>query len=189
MNVTRDEAAEALDAIEAQGDKVFRLKGYHHGAPFFIIWGFVWLIANSVTQFWSDQAGMAWMVMLAIGIASSTILGLVMGAKVRGTTGKQDPFGRRMGFTTVVVFLFIFALMSIAQPETSRQVNAMISIFFPFMYMAGGIWAGWRLFAIGVVTAAAVLVGYFYIQDYYDLWMGVFGGGSLIAGGIWLRSA
>jgi hypothetical protein len=94
-----------------------------------------------------------------------------------------------MGMTAGVSMAFIISVILIAQPETSDQGNAMISIFFPFMYMAAGIWAGWRLFAIGLVTAAAILVGYFWVTDYFDLWMGVFGGGSLIAGGIWLRTA
>jgi hypothetical protein len=55
--------------------------------------------------------------------------------------------------------------------------------------MCGGIWIGWRLFAIGLFTAAMILIGYFYIGGWYDLWMGVFAGGSLIAGGLWLRTA
>jgi hypothetical protein len=57
------------------------------------------------------------------------------------------------------------------------------------MYMGSGIWAGWRLFAIGFVTAAGIMAGFIWIDDYYSLWMGLFGGGSLIAGGLWLRSA
>jgi hypothetical protein len=88
-----------------------------------------------------------------------------------------------------MMFLLIISLTWLAQPETSRQTNAMISIFFPFLYMCGGIWIGWRLFAIGLFTAAMILIGYFYIGGWYDLWMGVFAGGSLIAGGLWLRTA
>jgi len=65
----------------------------------------------------------------------------------------------------------------------------MISIFFPFIYMGSGIWAGRRLFAIGLVTAAGIMAGFTWIDAYYLLWMGLFGGGSLIAGGLWLRSA
>jgi hypothetical protein len=55
--------------------------------------------------------------------------------------------------------------------------------------MGSGIWAGRRLFAIGLVTAAGIMAGFIWIDEYYLLWMGLFGGGSLIAGGLWLRSA
>ena len=91
--------------------------------------------------------------------------------------------------TSGIVFVFIFCLMMISRPESNREANAMISIIFPFLYMCGGIWAGWRLFAIGLFTAVAILFGYFYVKDWFDLWMAAFAGGSLIAGGLWLRSA
>jgi hypothetical protein len=53
--------------------------------------------------------------------------------------------------------------------------------------MGVGVWIGMRLFWIGAITAAAILFGFFNIEHYYSLWMGVAGGGSLIAGGLWLR--
>ena len=97
--------------------------------------------------------------------------------------------GSRIGMTSGVMMAFIATMILIAQPSSADEGNAMVSIFFPFMYMAAGIWAGWRLFAIGLVTAIAIIVGYFWMREYFDIWMGVFGGGSLIAGGIWLRTA
>ena len=191
MNVTRDEAAQALDDISKASDRVITLKGYHHGAPFFIIWGFVWLFANTITEFWPRYTQIAWISLLAVGMISSTILGIQQSRSVkpRAAASIDVRIGRRIGMTSGVIFAFIFCLMWIARPESNREANAMISIVFPFLYMCGGIWAGWRLFAIGIVTAAAILVGYFYVKEWFDLWMGVFAGGSLIAGGIWLRTA
>ena len=60
MNVTRDEAAKALDDIGKAANKVVELKGYHHGAPHFIVWGFVWIFANTITQFWPQHTMIAW---------------------------------------------------------------------------------------------------------------------------------
>ncbi len=191
MNVTRDEAAQALDDISKASGRVVEVKGYHYGAPHFIIWGFVWLFANTITEFWPQYAQNAWISLLAVGMISSTVLGVLQRRDVKpGAAASIDArIGRRIGMTSGVMFAFIFCLMWIAQPETNREANAMISILFPFLYMCAGIWAGWRLFAIGLVTAAAILVGYYYVKDWFDLWMGVFAGGSLIAGGIWLRTA
>ncbi len=191
MNVTRDEAAQALKDIGQASEKVVRLKGYTHGAPHFILWGCVWLVANTVTQFWPERAGYAWLGGVGFGIVASTLMGFMQSGarKPGGSAGFDVRLGRRIGITSAIMLGFIFCMMLIAQPDTSRQTNAMISIFFPFMYMAAGIWAGWRLFAIGLVTAAAILIGFYFVKDYFDLWMGVFAGGSLIAGGLWLRSA
>jgi hypothetical protein len=191
MNVTRDEAAQALDDISKAGDRVVRLKGYHHGAPHFILWGLVWLFANTVTQFWPEYARYAWPGAILFGVVASTAIGFFQSRKVRPgkASGIDRRTGQRIGMTSGVMFLFIFCLVWIAQPDSNREGNAMISILFPFLYMCAGIWAGWRLFAIGLVTAAAIMVGYTYVNEWFDLWMGVFAGGSLIAGGIWLRTA
>ncbi|HEV7692027.1 MAG TPA: hypothetical protein VGO52_14420 [Hyphomonadaceae bacterium] len=190
MNVTRDEAAKALADIDKATDKVIELKGYHHGAPHFIVWGFVWIFANTITQFWQQYTAHAWISLLAVGMISSTVIGILQGRNAKPAASSMPPgTSRKMGMTSGIVFAFIFCMMWIAQPESDRQANAMISIIFPFLYMCGGIWAGWRLFAIGLFTAAAILFGFFYVKEWFDLWMAVFAGGSLLAGGLWLRSA
>src|SRR5262249_22133361 len=154
MNVTRDEAAKALGEIDKATSKVVELKGYHQGAPHFIVWGFVWLIANAITQFYPQHAMMAWISLLAVGMVASTTVGILQARKARPVAAVSIPpdTSRKMGMTSGIVFAFIFCMMWLAQPDTNRQANAMISIIFPFLYMCGGIWAGWRLFAIGFVT-------------------------------------
>lgn len=191
MTVTREEAAKALEEVSRASDRIVTLKGYNHGAPYFIIWGLVWLVANTFTQFWPAQYNLAWGPGVILGVIASTVTGVIQSRTIKpGAASSIDArIGRRIGMTAFVMFGFIACLTFIARPETSRDTNAMISIFFPFMYMGAGIWAGWRLFAIGLVTAAGIMAGYVWIEDYYALWMGMFAGGSLIAGGLWLRSA
>jgi hypothetical protein len=191
MNVTREEAAKALAEIDKANDRVITLQGYRHGAPFFIVWGLVWLGANTTMQFRPDLGNWAWGIGVTAGAVLSTILGVMMSGKVAsGTrTAADAAIGRKIGLTSCIMLVFIFTVVWIANPETNREMNAIISIMFPFIYMAAGVWAGWRLFAIGLVTAAAIIGGYFWIADYYWLWMGVFAGGCLIAGGLWLRKA
>jgi len=192
MNVTREEAAQALTDISRANDRISQMKGYHHGAPYFVIWGLVWLAANTGTHFAPEQQKFIWPAALGLGFIASMVTGILQSrkwARGAGTGDAERRFGARMGMTAGVVMAFIVSIVLIARPETNREVNAMISIVFPFLYMAGGIWAGWRLFAIGLVTAAGIMAGYFWMPEFYWLWMGLFGGGSLIAGGIWLRTA
>ena len=191
MNVTREEAAQAPNDINRASDRIVQLKGYHHGAPFFIIWGFVWLIANTASQFMPDQRNLIWGPAVLAGMVISAVIGVMQSRRMAAGSANtiNASIGRRIGLTSGIMLVFIFVITWIANPDSSRDVNTIISIFFPFIYMAAGVWAGWRLFAIGFVTAAAILAGYLWVQDYFDLWMGVFAGGSLIAGGIWLRTA
>lgn len=192
MNVTREEAAQALDDISRANERVAQVQGYHHGAPYFIIWGLVWLAANTSSHFLPAQEKFIWPFALAAGFLISMATGILQSrkwAKGAGLREAERKIGARMGMTAGIVIAFVVCIVLIAQPESNREINAMISIIFPFLYMAAGIWAGWRLFAIGLVTAAAIMAGYFWIAEYFALWMGLFGGGSLIAGGIWLRTA
>ena len=191
MNVSREEAAQALKDIDRASDRIVQLKGYHHGAPFFILWGLVWLFANTLSQFQPELRNWAWGIGIATGVVLSTVIGVTQARRITpdGARALNARIGRRIGMTAGIMLVFIFLITSIAKPESSRDVNTIISIFFPFIYMAAGVWAGWRLFAIGLVTTAAILAGYFWVQDYFDLWMGAFAGGSLIAGGLWLRTA
>jgi len=191
MNVTREEAAQALSDINRASDRIVQLKGYHHGAPFFIVWGLVWLIANTASQFMPDQRNLIWGPAVLAGMVISAVIGVMQSRRMAAGSANtiNASIGRRIGLTSGIMLVFIFVITWIANPESSRDVNTIISIFFPFIYMAAGVWAGWRLFAIGFVTAAAILAGYVWVKDYFDLWMGVFAGGSLIAGGIWLRTA
>ena len=41
--------------------------------------------------------------------------------------------------------------------------------------------------AIGLGIIALTLIGYFFIGDWFDLWMAVVNGGGLILGGLWMR--
>jgi hypothetical protein len=188
MNVTPDEAAQALAEIREASGRILRLRGYHHSAPYVILWGLVWLAANTATQFWPAYAQYVWRAAIGGGVLISFTMGLLQRRSYKSAPWPAA-VGRRMAMTIGVMFGLIFCLIAIAQPQSQREANAMISILFPFLYMCVGIWFGWRVFAIGLITAVAILFGYFNLQQWYDLWMGLFAGGSLIAGGIWLRTA
>ncbi len=94
-----------------------------------------------------------------------------------------------MALLGAIGFGFFFSMAAVTAPLSARQVDAFISLFFAFAYAIGGVWGGWRLMAIGLVAAAGILFGYFALHQHFYLWMGVVGGGALLAGGLWLRKA
>ena len=88
------------------------------------------------------------------------------------------------------MLIAFFIATELVLPNLSpRQNSAYLSLFWAFAYMFAGVWRAWRLFTIGLVTALLILFGYFELQEHYFLWMGVVGGGALLAGGLWLRRA
>lgn len=194
MNVTRDEAAKALEEISQAGGRMRRLGLYADMAPNFILWGAIWFGANLVTEFRPDLAGLAWMIgTLLIGTPLTLFFtirqGRRSGARMRQAGVDPKALGGRMALLGVIAWAFFASIAAVTWPLNNRQVDAFISLFFAFAYALGGVWGGWRLIAIGGVAAAGILFGYFALQQHFYLWMGVVGGGALFAGGLWLRKA
>jgi len=191
MHISRDEAAQALSDINHARSRIDKLHDYSDASPFLILWGLVWLAANSTTQFTPALADMAWLVGILTGTTLTIVLATVQakqrGARDTSQAGQSAQVAIRMGVSQGVVLAFFVAMVTIVWPLDARQFNALISLFWACAYMGVGVWIGMRLFWIGAITALAILFGYFNIEQYYALWMAVAGGGSLIAGGLWLR--
>ena len=191
MNVTKEEAARALNEIDGAGRRIRQVRNYGYAAPFLILWGLIWFVANSVSDLDPELGGRAWLIGNLLGLPATLWLTVRQsrGAEPKVQAAfKADPaLGRRIGLSWIAIICFFAALTSVVGPLDGRQVNAFISLFWACAYMAAGAWLGWRLFIIGAVTAVAILFGYHMIEEHYSLWMGVVGGGSLVAGGLWLR--
>jgi len=194
MNVTRDEAAEALGEIRRAGIRMQQLQAYSGAAPHFMIWGAVWLVAYSVTDLWPHYSNWAWSICLTIGVGASFAAGyMIRRNRKRAPDESKDvaasAYSARFAVLFVVFFFFFLCIFTVNPVETTRQGSTLISILFPFMYMAVGAFAGWRIFAIGAVAAALIMVGHFFLREHFYLYMGVVAGGSLMLAGLWLRKA
>lgn len=191
MNLSKDDAARALDEIGRADQRMARVSRYGHAAPFFILWGVIWLAANTVVDLAPAQGALAWAIGNGAGLVGTCLLAARQArarkAAIRRRGEDEKALGLRWGLTFATLVAFFMALFVIVGPLGAREVNALISLIWAFIYMAVGVWTGWRIFVTGVVTAAAILFGFLFVHEHYYLWMGVFAGGSLILGGLWLR--
>ncbi len=186
MNLSRDEAAQALREIDVARSRTLTMRNYRHFAPFLMLWGVIWLLANATSDIYPAYGGHAWLAGIALGGAGSFWLGMRAG-KREGEAGNRD--GWRWGLSFAVLLGYFTAVLAVLPGRSGAQSNAFISLFWAFAYMAIGAWVGWRIFAIGLAVAALTLIGYFTLTAHFALWMGVVAGGALIAGGLWLRKA
>ncbi len=191
MNISHQDASEALEAIEAADRRVRQAVWYREASPYLIVWGLVWLVANAVTDLRPAIAGWTWAAGVTGGVLFTAAL-TYQQIRRRSEIHAQTPAdrrhsGRRMLLLGLTVLCFFPAMLTVIGPISARQNNAFISLFWAFAYMAAGAWVGMRLFITGAVTAAAILFGFLFIRDHFFLWMALVGGGSLLLAGFWFR--
>lgn len=191
MNISREEARDALDVVQRANAGVERYRNYAHASPFLIVWGVVWAGANIVTDLRPDMSSTAWLA----GIVAGTIATIFFSVRIALTEKRRGDqnvdaraLRRRFIVLGITAWCYFPAMFVVLGPMSGRQQNAFISLFWAFTYMAAGAWLGMRLVIIGAVTAAGILFGFLFIDQHFSLWMATFGGGSLIAAGLWLRT-
>ena len=190
MNISKEEASSSLRDIGLVHQRSATLQNYRHFAPYMLVWGCIWLLANSLCDFFPERAGLIWPVLSIAGVVISLANGarvrarLCAGAAVPGSALAQ---GWRWALCVLVLFGFFTATFAVLPAHSSLQATAFISLFFMFAYMIYGALAGLRVFFIGLVAAVAILYGYFSLASHQFLWLGVCAGGALIVGALWVR--
>lgn len=181
MPLSQDEATRALKDISQTERRSASAYGYHAASPHLIMWGFIWMAEFCGSYFDLRHPQIFWALSLA-GILGSFLIG----ARNRATLCVQ--FSWRYFLTFVAIFAFVAAFFAIFPPR-GMQAAAFFPILVAFGYVLMGIWtANTRIGVVGLVIGTLTVVGYFYLQQYFLLWLGVVGGGALILGGLWMRS-
>lgn len=183
MSITPTEAADALRDIAASADHSRQLKGYEHAAPYFFLWGAIWIIGYGATGM-SPRYGIIWLPLGLVGMAASFIIGL---RQKRSHTISQRKFGVCMGLTWWVFIAFYAATLAVLQPHTPNQSGAFPALLMSAIYAGVGIWflPRWLWLGIGIFTAT--LIGYFFLAPWFSFWMAAVGGGGLVLTGFWMR--
>jgi hypothetical protein len=189
VNIDKSEAALALAAIDTAGARSSQLQRYRRFAPFLILWGAIWLLANCVSDLAPIRSGTVWLALTLLGATASCWLGWRQHAAggEGGTPRTRLEQGWRSMLCFGVIVAFLAAAIAVLPPMDSRQQDSFISMFWTFLYMGIGAWAGWRLFIVGFTATLLILLGYYGVHSHYFLYMGCVSGGALMAGGLWLR--
>jgi len=191
MVISREEAAQALHDINSANKRTTSMQFYRQLAPHLILWGCVWLVANTVTELWPANAPSVWNGLSWAGVVVSMWIGYRSKHRSHplAVTSAEDHGvrGFRVLLTMITVLGFFAATFTILPKLDMKQANAYISLFWGAYYIATGIWTGPRMLIVGVLVAASILFAFFAIPQHYFLWMGLVTGSLLILGGAWLR--
>ncbi|HEY3798756.1 MAG TPA: hypothetical protein VGL58_10425 [Caulobacteraceae bacterium] len=187
MPISRDEASRALGEIEGAHDRIREITAYGYAAPYFLVWGAVWLIADIGTQLgplivrewlWPAASSLGVLVSIALSVTQN-----------RAGRYARPRLGWRVYGVMAAVAAFCVAVIAVFQPMSVKQSHSLFGLVAGFAYLLEGLWLGWRLIALGVALIALTLVGFYTLSLFggYLVFMGVVGGGALILGGLWLR--
>jgi hypothetical protein len=186
MNISPDEAEEALISIRKMTQKTWRAIASSGAYIFLVITGIIWLIGFLATQFLAkDIALYIWIGISVLGSALSIFLGARMGRRVHspslGTSGK------RAGIFWILLVFFCIATIAVARPADPRQITMFVILFIMIGQLAMGILLSFSSVWWALPITALALIGYFLLPGFFYLWMGILVGGGMIVLGIYIR--
>ena len=181
MNVTKAEAQASLDAIESIMARTRRVIAGSGCGDLLLLWGVIWLIGFSATQFFPNQSGLLWLGLDAAGILGSW----AFGCRSRSTAKCGN--GARIGLAWMALFVYAGIWVFILHPSEMRFFGAYPATVAMFGYVVMGLWLDRMLLFLGLAVTVTTLTGILLLPDWFNLWMAVTGGGSLIAAGIHIR--
>lgn len=179
MNVSPEEAREALEAVRQVEERARRAIGLAGGGPILMIWGVVWLVGFLGSQLLPlPQAGWLWMGLDLAGLAATLWVVSRLQRRV------IDPLGPRIGLLWLFLFGFGALWVWIAQPADGREIGLLVSTIAMFGYIVLGLWIDTIFLWIGLGVSALAVLGYVAAPDLFYVWMAVLGGGALFASGV-----
>lgn len=178
-----DEARQALNTVQAAAQRGTTLYRYRQASPHFILWGLVWALGYGMSDLWPAQAGWIWLGLDATGVLASILITKADRAR-RGASQAMTWRIAGLGLTLLVFFVATYLVMA---PQTGRQVSTFITLTVALAYTVVGLWAGPRWIMAGAAVCALSLIAFFHVPAYFNTWMGLIGGGTLVLSGVWLR--
>lgn len=186
MNISPDEAEEALAAIQKVTQKTRRSIASGGAYVFLIITGIVWLVGFLATQFLSSEIVVyIWVGVSLLGTALSIPLGRRTSGRVHNPSFNAT--AKRAGIFWVLLILYGIAAIAIAGPKDGKQATMLIILFIMLGQLAMGLLLSFSATWWALPITALALAGYFLLPDYFYLWMAVLGGGGMIALGLYIR--
>jgi hypothetical protein len=193
MELTQDQASEALREVEAAGRRARLQAGYRVAAPILVLWGVIWAACFAITQWAPEVAGWAWLVGDALGLAATAVLGWWLPRRGPVLSRSAGRVARRVGLFWLLLFGFGDLWLALFWPWNAAQFGVFVVTLVMFAYVAMGLWLEmWFMTLLGAVVAALAAGGYFLpaiASAYLYLWLAVTGGGALLVSGLYMHMA
>ncbi len=187
MNLSPDEAEDALTAIQLVTQKTRHAIANSGVYLTLLVTGVVWLVGYACTQFISGPIlAYIWIALSLGGTAAATIWGRRLSGRVRSSSAGET--ARRLILFWLFLVLFCAAAIAVARPAEGKQVAMFIILFNMIGQLAMGLLLSFNSTWWALPVAALALLGYFLLPGIFYLWVGILGGGGMIAFALYMRS-
>jgi hypothetical protein len=190
MNISPDEAEEALKVIQSMRQKTRHLFASSGAYIFLIVTGVIWLVGFLATQFLQGEiVAYIWTVMSLLGTIVAIMLGIRMSSR-RSKEVRSPSFNasaRRGAIFWLFLVFFAIAVIAITRPTEGKQVTALIILFIMLGQLAMGLLDSFSSVWWTLPITALALVGYFLLPGVFYLWMAILVGGGMIVLGVYIR--
>jgi hypothetical protein len=180
--ISPNEAAQTLHEIAATERESANAYCYARAAPHLILWGTIWLLGYGA-GYLDARLSVVWIPLGIAGAVGSGWLGRRTGSpEQRGTWPRSIA-------TAVAILVALASLYAVMGPHEGRSVGAFFPIAAGFGYTVLGIRErATKMIVLGVALTGLTVLGFFWVPQYFALWMAIVGGVGLILGGVWLRA-
>lgn len=181
MDVSADEAREALGDIERTQAATRKVLSDGPTGRILILWGCLWAVGYLGTHFLRGKSGWLWLGLDMVGVAGT------FAVMWPGRSRTRNPYSWRIGVFWLALFAYGFLWVVLLSPLRGNQVGAFFPTLVMFAYVVLGLFFWRYLLWVGLITTALTMAGYFLLPTYFCIWMAFVGGGSLIVPGLHLR--
>ncbi len=183
MSIERDEASALLSDVESIESRVRQLLIYARVSDYLFLWGVILGIGFSCNYFLRRHSDELWYAFEAAGLVGTIA---IVALHRRAAESHNSFVYLRAALSVAAVIGFGTLWIHLTDMGWREQVTFWPTLLSFFLFLVG-LWIG-RGMALGALAIFAVsLAGYFVAGPYLHLWMAVATGGSMIAGGAWLR--
>ena len=186
MEISPNEAEEALVAIQTIAQKTRRSIASGGTYITLIVTGIVWLVGFACTQFLSGEiVRYIWTGLSIFGGILATIWGFRMSRHVHSPAAAAT--AKRVGLFWLFLIFYCIATISISWPMDGKQVTILILLFALIGHLSMGLLLSFAAVWWPLPITALALLGYFLLPDIFYLWMALLGGGVMIVLGLYIR--
>jgi len=186
MDISPNEAEEALEAIQIMTQKTRHSIASSGAHISLIITGIVWMIGFLATQFLQGVIVFyIWVGASVLGAALGFMLNIRNNKRMRSPTAGAT--AKRIGAIWVLLAVYCLAALAVTWPLDGMQLTVLIILFVLVGWLVMGLLLSIISIWPGLIIIALVLIGYFFLPDYFYLWLAILGGGGMIALGLYIR--